>query len=101
MFGIGAVATLLSLALFKFTDLGLAMRAAADNRRAAGLMGVNPDLTTSAAWALGGGLAGLAGGLVGSYGHIDAFPLGLHLLPAFVATLIVRLDSLVPALQRC
>ncbi|HXA41296.1 MAG TPA: ATP-binding cassette domain-containing protein [Candidatus Solibacter sp.] len=101
MFGTGAVATLLSLALFRFTDLGLAMRAAADNRRAAGLMGVNPDLTTSAAWALGGGLAGLAGVLVGTYGNIDAFTLGLQVLPAFVAALIGGLDSLTGALIGC
>src|SRR5258708_22252569 len=67
MFGIGAVATLLSLALFRFTDLGLAMRAAADHRRAAGLIGVHPGLTTSAAWALGGWLPGLPGGLVGTH----------------------------------
>ncbi|MEA2684023.1 MAG: branched-chain amino acid transport system ATP-binding protein livM [Chloroflexota bacterium] len=101
MFGIGAVATLASLALFRFTDLGLAMRAAADNRRAAGLMGVNPDRTTTAAWALGGALAGLAGVLVGTYGNIDAFTLGLQVLPAFVAALIGGLESLPGALVGC
>ena len=36
------------MALFRYTDLGLALRAAADNRRAAALMGINPDKTTSA-----------------------------------------------------
>jgi ABC-type branched-subunit amino acid transport system ATPase component/branched-subunit amino acid ABC-type transport system permease component len=95
---IGGVATLACLALFRFTDIGLAMRAAADNRRAASLMGVDPDRTTAMAWALGGGLAGLAGVLTGASNNIDAFVLGLQVLPAFVAVLIGGLDSLPGAL---
>ena len=95
---IGTVATVACLALFRFTDIGLAMRAAADNRRAASLMGVDPDRTTAMAWALGGGLAGLAGVLTGASNNIDAFVLGLQVLPAFVAVLIGGLDSLPGAL---
>jgi ABC-type branched-subunit amino acid transport system ATPase component/branched-subunit amino acid ABC-type transport system permease component len=98
---VGTVATLACLALFRFTDIGLAMRAAADNRRAASLMGVNPDRTTALAWALGGGLAGLAGVLVGASSNIDAFVLGLQVLPAFVAVLIGGLESLPGALIGC
>jgi len=98
---VGTAATLACLALFRFTDIGLAMRAAADNRRAASLMGVNPDRTTALAWALGGGLAGLAGVLVGASSNIDAFVLGLQVLPAFVAVLIGGLESLSGALIGC
>jgi ABC-type branched-subunit amino acid transport system ATPase component/branched-subunit amino acid ABC-type transport system permease component len=94
VFAIGLGVTAMCLALFRFTDIGLAMRSAADNRRAAALMGVNPDQTTALAWALGGALAGLAGILVGTRGNIDAYALGLQVLPAFVAALIGGLESL-------
>ena len=43
------------------TGLGLRMRATVDQRELASLRGVNPDRTSSAAWMLGTGLAGLAG----------------------------------------
>jgi ABC-type branched-subunit amino acid transport system ATPase component/ABC-type branched-subunit amino acid transport system permease subunit len=98
LFAIGALVTAGCLALFRFTDLGKAMRAAADNRRAASLMGVDPDRTTLAAWTLGGALAGLAGVLVGTFDNVDAFTLGLQVLPAFVAALIGGLESLSGAL---
>jgi ABC-type branched-subunit amino acid transport system ATPase component/branched-subunit amino acid ABC-type transport system permease component len=101
IFVIGALVTAACLALFRFTDLGLAMRAAADNRRAASLMGVDPDRTTAAAWGLGGGLAALAGVLAGTHGNIDAYTLGLQVLPAFVAALIGGLGSLSGALVGC
>src|SRR5207245_7076585 len=52
--GIGLFAAAIGVALifaavFRFTDLGLAMRSAADNRRAASLMGIDPDRTTAVA----------------------------------------------------
>ncbi|MHB8719742.1 MAG: ABC transporter permease subunit, partial [Candidatus Dormibacteria bacterium] len=93
LFVIGCLVSAACLALFRFTDFGKAMRAAADNRRAAALMGVDPDRTTLAAWTLGGGLAGLAGVLVGTYDNVDAFTLGLQVLPAFVAALLGGLES--------
>jgi ABC-type branched-subunit amino acid transport system ATPase component/branched-subunit amino acid ABC-type transport system permease component len=43
------------------TPIGLRMRATVDQRELASLRGVNPDRTSSAAWMLGTGLAGLAG----------------------------------------
>ena len=39
------------LAFFQFTDLGLAMRGAAENRAPPRSMGVNPDRTAGVAWA--------------------------------------------------
>ncbi len=89
---LGAAALL--VALFQFTDLGLAMRGAAQNRRGAALRGVNPDLTSAMAWVLGGVLAGLAGILLAGARGLDPFSLSLGVLPAFVAALLGRLDSL-------
>ncbi len=94
-----AIAVAIGLyALFKFTDLGLAMRAAADNRRAASLMGVDPQLTTSAAWVLGGSTAALAGILLGASTSIEPYTLSFQALPAFVTVLIGGLESLIGAI---
>ena len=80
-------------ALFRFTDIGLAMRAAAQNRRAAALMGVDADLTTTMAWAIGGALAGLGGILLAAVTTLHPYSLTLIVLPAFVAALMGGLDS--------
>lgn len=80
--------------LFQTTDFGLAMRGAAQNRRAASLMGIDPDRTTTAAWALGGMLAALAGILLAPVTLLHPYSLSLSVLPAFVAALIGGLESL-------
>lgn len=95
--GLFVVMLALSAALFaflKFTDYGLAMRGTADNRRAASLMGVDPDLATSAAWILGGATAALAGILLGAATTIHPTVLSLQAVPAFVAALIGGMGSL-------
>lgn len=48
------------LALFRYTGWGLAMRAQAENREAAALMGVRNAQVTASAWAVAGILAGVA-----------------------------------------
>ncbi len=95
--GLFAVGLIISGALFVFfakTEVGLAMRGAAQNRRAASLMGIDPDLAASAAWALGGGLAALAGVLLAAVTNLDPYNLSFQVLPAFVAALIGGLESL-------
>jgi branched-chain amino acid transport system permease protein len=81
-------------ALFQYTSIGLAMRGAAQNRRGAALRGVNPDLTQALAWVLGGAFAGLAGILIAGSSELDPFSVSLGVLPAFVAALIGRLESM-------
>src|SRR5204862_5928923 len=84
--------------LFKWTRLGLAMRAAAENRRAASLMGIDPDRTTRIAWAIGGGLAGLTGTMLAAVTNLHPYTLSLQMLPAFVAALLGGMVSLPGAL---
>jgi branched-chain amino acid transport system permease protein len=81
-------------ALLQFTDIGLAMRGAADNRRAASLLGVDPDLATSGAWVLGGATAAIAGILLASVTNLNPLTLSLQAIPAFVAALIGGLGGL-------
>ncbi|HUS62407.1 MAG TPA: branched-chain amino acid ABC transporter permease, partial [Acidimicrobiales bacterium] len=85
-------------ALFRFTDLGLALRAAADNRTAAGLMGIDPDRTTATAWLFAGVLAALGGTLLAASTNLHPYTLSLQVLPAFVAALIGGLDDIKGAL---
>lgn len=85
-------------ALLQYTGVGLAMRGAADNPRAAALMGVNPQLATSAAWVLGGGTAAIAGILLAAVTTLHPVVLSIQAVPALVAALIGGLGSLPGAL---
>lgn len=58
--GTGLVLIGALLALFRFTGWGLSMRAQAENREAAALMGVRNARVTAAAWLVAGLLAGVA-----------------------------------------
>jgi branched-chain amino acid transport system permease protein len=93
LIAVPVVATGVFFALFRFTHLGLAMRLAADNRRAASLMGIDPERTTAAAWLIGGLFAGLGGILLAGDVGLHPYLLPLQVLPAFVAALIGGLDS--------
>lgn len=100
--GLFLTGVVVSIALFQFfkrTQFGLAMRGAAQNRRAASLMGIDPDRAAAVAWALGGGLAALAGVMLAAVTNLDPYTLSLQVLPAFVAALIGGLESLTGALR--
>ena len=94
IFPIALAGAALLFGLFQFTDIGLAMRGAAQNRRGAALRGVDPDRTAALAWILGGALAGLTGILLAGATSLDPFSISLGVLPAFVAALIGGLESL-------
>ncbi|MDQ1403165.1 MAG: branched-chain amino acid transport system ATP-binding protein [Actinomycetota bacterium] len=98
LFAVAVVLAAAMLALFQYTDLGLAMRGAAANRRAAALMGVNPDRVTALAWAIGGALAAVSGILLASITTLTPYDLPLQTLPAFVAALLGGIESLSGAL---
>ncbi|HEX9969843.1 MAG TPA: branched-chain amino acid ABC transporter permease [Acidimicrobiales bacterium] len=84
--------------LLQRTGVGLAMRGAADNARAASLMGVDPQLATSGAWVLGGATAAVAGILLSAVTILHPVVLSLQAVPALVAALIGGLGSLPGAL---
>jgi ABC-type branched-subunit amino acid transport system ATPase component/ABC-type branched-subunit amino acid transport system permease subunit len=94
LFFTAVIAAIALLALFRFTDLGLSLRGAADNRVAAALVGIDPDRSARVAWLIGGSLAGLAGVLLGGVNNLSPYNLSLQMLPAFVAALIGGLASL-------
>jgi branched-chain amino acid transport system permease protein len=96
-----AVAMALSAALWVFlrsSDLGKAMRAAAQNRDVAMLMGINPDRVFAVAVGVALALAGAAGSLLMPF--YPAYPLvgQVFVLMAFVAVVLGTLGNVVGAL---
>ena len=96
-----AVAMALSAVLWLFlraTDLGKAMRAAAQNRDVAMLMGINPDRVFAVAVGVALALAGAAGSLLMPF--YPAYPLvgQVFVLMAFVAVVLGTLGNVTGAL---
>jgi branched-chain amino acid transport system permease protein len=96
-----ALAMVLSAALWVFlhaTDLGKAMRAAAQNRDVAMLMGINPDRVFCVAVGVALALAGAAGSLLMPF--YPAYPLvgQVFVLMAFVAVVFGTLGNVTGAL---
>jgi branched-chain amino acid transport system permease protein len=84
-------------AFFKFTNLGIAIRATADSREVARLLGINANRVASFSWAAGSALATTAAILIVSRGNrqLDFVTLTALLLPGFTAALFGGFSSLV------
>jgi branched-chain amino acid transport system permease protein len=83
---IGAVVVGLLLAFFRYTRIGLAMRATAFDQEVALAQGVSVGAVFALSWAIAGGLAALAGTFIGLGSGIDqqsAF-VALKALPAII-----------------
>jgi branched-chain amino acid transport system permease protein len=77
------------LLLVHKTRLGMAMRATAQNREVAGLMGVNINTVISAAFLIGSALAAVAGVMITSYYGVAQYTMGFMLgLKAFTAAVL-------------
>lgn len=97
------VVTLLAVVLlgllFRYTALGLQMRAIVESFRMVELAGVDSERVSMAAWMLSSFLAGLAGVLLApDLGSIDAVPYTLLLVSAVAAAAFGRLTSIPLAL---
>ncbi|NYT37057.1 branched-chain amino acid ABC transporter permease [Allopusillimonas soli] len=77
------------------TRLGTAMRATAQNREVAGLMGVNIHTVISAAFLIGSALAAVAGVMVTTYYGVAQYTMGFMLgLKAFTAAVLGGIGNL-------
>jgi len=96
------VATVLMVALRLFvqrTKLGKAMRATAQNRDAALIMGININQVIAITFLIGGALAGAAGLLVGLYNNTAVFTMGFTAgLRAFTAAVLGGIGSITGAM---
>jgi len=88
-----AVVVTVLFAFFKYSRHGLAMRAAAFDQEAALAQGISVGTVFATSWALAGGLAALAGVLVGTGAGVDqqVWIIALKALPAII---LGGLDSL-------
>jgi branched-chain amino acid transport system permease protein len=92
---LGLVITVLTGAFLRFTKLGTAMRAMADDREITATLGVPVRRVTAAAWFGCGCLSGIAGVLLADLVALDATSLTFLVISTLAATLIARLQSIV------
>ena len=94
-FAFGVVVTAVTAAFLRFTNMGTAMRALANDREITATLGVPVRRVEAAAW-LGSGLtAGVAGLLLSNLVGLDANTLTFLVISGLAAALIARLRSLV------
>ncbi len=86
---------------FEHTRLGIGMRAASMNRRAAQLMGVNVGRVSMTAWALAGGVSLVAGILIAPLTFLDFEMMVIVLLKAFAGAILGGFNSLPGAVVGC
>lgn len=91
---LGVVVTLFTGAFLRFTKLGTAMRALANDREITATLGVPVRRVEAAAWFGSGLLSGAAGLLLSNLVGLDAATLTFLVISALAATLIARLRSI-------
>lgn len=79
--------------IFRFSKLGRAMRAVADNPSLAASRGIRRGKVVAAVWAISGGLAALAGVLIGIDTNIEPQMGWNYLLPVFTAAILGGIAS--------
>lgn len=99
LFTIGTVAVTMGLlvALFRFTDLGLKMRASAYNQEVAKLLGVRVGAMLTLGWALAALVGSLSGLLIANGGLVYPNYMDPVVVYGFVAAVLGGLDSPVGA----
>ncbi|MBI4728603.1 MAG: branched-chain amino acid ABC transporter permease [Acidobacteria bacterium] len=80
--------------LLKRTTFGVALRATAQNRAAAKMLGVQENRVAATAWALGGALAALAGALVIPLSALTVYSMLGYMVRGFVAAVVGGFVSL-------
>jgi branched-chain amino acid transport system permease protein len=91
---LGVAVTAATAALLRYTKLGAGMRALADDRQAAAILGVPVRRVEAAAWLASGVLAGVTGVLLSNLVGFDAAGLTFLVVPALAAAVVGRLQSL-------
>jgi branched-chain amino acid transport system permease protein len=91
--GVTLVVLLLLYAFFRFTPLGLAMRAAAQNPESSRLVGIRVGWMLALGWGLAAAIGAVAGMMVAPIVYLDPNMMGGVLLYAFAAALVGGIDS--------
>ena len=91
--GVTLVVLALLYAFFRFTPLGLAMRAAAQNPVSSRLVGIRVGWMLALGWGLAAAVGAVAGMMVAPIVYLDPNMMGGVLLYAFAAALLGGIDS--------
>ena len=91
--GVTLVVLALLYAFFRFTPLGLAMRAAAQNPQSSRLVGIRVGWMLALGWGLAAAVGAVAGMMVAPIVYLDPNMMGGILLYAFAAALLGGIDS--------
>jgi branched-chain amino acid transport system permease protein len=91
---IGALATAACVVFFRYSRLGLAVRALIQQRDAASLIGIDADKINLLVFCLGFAMAGLAGSLVGMTSAISPFGGFPYTISAFIVIILGGLGNL-------
>ncbi len=85
---------LILFAFFRYSLTGIAMRAVAQNRMAAQLMGINIDRINALGWGVGTALGAVTGILIAPLNYLDPNMMGDVALKAFAAAVLGGFTSL-------
>jgi len=91
--GVTMVVLLLLYAFFRYTPLGLAMRAAAQNPESSRLVGIRVGWMLALGWGLAAAVGSIAGMMVAPIVFLDPNMMGGVLLYAFAAALVGGIDN--------
>jgi len=91
--GVTLVVLLLLYGFFRYTPLGLAMRAAAQNPVSSRLVGIRVGWMLALGWGLAAAIGGVAGMMVAPIVYLDPNMMGGVLLYAFAAALVGGIDN--------
>ena len=91
--GVTMVVLALLFLFFRFTPLGLAMRAAAQNPDSARLVGIRVGWMLALGWGLAAAIGAVAGMMVAPIVYLDPNMMGGVLLYAFAAALVGGIDN--------
>jgi branched-chain amino acid transport system permease protein len=91
--GVTMVVLLLLYGFFRYTPLGLAMRAAAQNPDSARLVGIRVGWMLALGWGLAAAIGAVAGMMVAPIVYLDPNMMGGVLLYAFAAALVGGIDN--------
>jgi branched-chain amino acid transport system permease protein len=99
--GVSVLVVVLLYLFFEYTRLGIAMRAASMNRRAAQLMGVNVSRVSLLAWALATAISVVSSFLIAPLTFLDFEMMFAVLLKAFAGAILGGFNSLPGAVVGC
>jgi branched-chain amino acid transport system permease protein len=92
--GVAFVLMVCLFVFFRYSVIGIAMRAVAQNRLAAELMGISVNRINALGWGLGTALAAVTGILIAPLNYLDPMMMGDVMIKAFAAAVLGGFTSM-------